>query len=131
MPSKKDETDTKAEVKHLLDKHKWFWFSPPANAFGKSGISDRIAIKTGAFMAIETKRGAAPPKPTVNQVAFLNSIRQENGFAFVVNDTRLTTLANFLETFDRSCEAAQKGEKPTAEDLVTMAEAIAEMTKEL
>ena len=131
MPTKKDESDTKAEVKKLLDTHKWFWFSPPSGAYGKSGISDRIAFRDGTLMAIETKRGTAPPKPTINQVAFLNSIRANRGFAFVVNDARLPYLKAFLEAFDRAGLAAVKREPVAQEDGAMMLNAIKEMTQEL
>lgn len=131
MPTKKDETDTKAEVKKLLDKHGWFWWSPPAQAYGKSGISDIHAVKAGMFMAIETKRGTKKPDPTVNQVAFLNSMRASDHFAFVVNDTRVPHLKAFLEALDRSCAAAAKELVPAPEDGAAMLNAISEMTKEL
>lgn len=131
MPSKKDETDTKAEVKKLLDKHGWFWWSPPAQAYGKSGISDIHAAKTGIFMAIETKRGTKKPDPTVNQIAFLNSMRAADHFAFVVNDTRLPHLKAFLEALDRSTAAAVKEKVVAPEDGAMMLNCIAEMTKEL
>ena len=123
----KNEKDVKAKTKALLKKHDWFWFMPPANAYGKSGISDIIAIRSGTFMAIETKFGSN--KPTPLQVAFLNSIRAEEGFAFVVNDKNLDWFAAFLESFDASVVAASKGEKPSPEDGARMLNALPELMK--
>jgi Holliday junction resolvase len=94
----KNEKDVKAKVKKLLDKFGWFWFMPPANAYGRSGISDIIALKAGVMLAIETKFGAN--KPTAMQVAFLNSVNAESAFAFVVNEGNLNWLEVFLEDFN-------------------------------
>jgi hypothetical protein len=93
----KNEKDVKAKVKKLLDKHKWFWFMPPANAYGRSGISDFIALKDGVLLAIETKFGSN--KPTAMQKAFLETINSESAFGFVVNDQNIDWLEAFLEDF--------------------------------
>ena len=132
MPKKAHlEADTKAEVKKLLDAHDWFWWMPPANGFGQSGVSDFHAVKDGMFMAIETKRGTAKPRPTPLQVAFLNSIRSADHFAFVVNDARVPHLKAFLEALDRSVAAAAKKQMPTPEDGSILLNAIRELTEEL
>ena len=132
MPKKAHlEADTKAEVKKLLDEHDYFWWMPPANGFGQSGISDFHAVKAGVFLAIETKRGTAKPKPTPLQVAFLNSIRAADHFAFVVNDARLPHLKAFLGALDRSAAAAAKRQMPTPEDGAMLLNAIKELTTEL
>jgi hypothetical protein len=99
------EKDVKKGVKIILEKHKWFWWMPPANGFGKSGISDFHAIRHGVFIAIETKVGKA--KPTEMQRGFLSSIQAEGGFALVVNEERLPTLDMMLTAFDDSVELAQ------------------------
>ena len=57
------EKDVKAEVKKLLNAHDWFWWMPPANGFGKAGISDFNALKKGVFLAVETKFGSKKPTP--------------------------------------------------------------------
>ena len=132
MPRKKHlESDTKAEVKKLLDEHGWFWFSPPAGAFGVSGIADILAVKTGMFMAIETKRGTKKPEPTTLQVGFLNSIRAEDHFALVVNDARLAVFQAFLEALDRSTAAVSAKQPIAPEDGAMMLNTIREMTGEL
>lgn len=123
------EAHVKDDVKALLDKFEWFWFMPPANAYGKSGISDFIALKRGVFMAIETKFGSK--KPTPQQIGFLNSVRAADGFAFVVNEKTLFWLAAFLEDFEASSTAAIKGEKVTEEQGSRMLNAIYELSNKL
>jgi hypothetical protein len=123
----RNEKDVKAKVKKLLDKRGWFWFMPPANAFGKSGISDLIALKAGVFLAIETKFGSN--KPTALQVGFLDSVRQEDGFGFVVNDKNVEWLDAFLDSFAIAAEA-QGAKQPVPEEHgARMINAIRELTQ--
>lgn len=121
------EKDVKHQVKKLLDKHGWFWFMPPANGFGRTGISDFLVIRTGVFMAIETKLGKA--EPSSMQRGFLSTIASHDGFAFVVNENNLDSLQAWLEAFDRSGQAVQHGGQPTPEDGSIMLNAIRELTK--
>lgn len=96
----KDEKAVKAAVKKILEKHKWFWWMPPANGFGKSGIADFNAVKDGVFIAIETKFGTN--KPTAMQRAFLDSVNAESCMGFVVNDKNIEWLDTFLTDFAQS-----------------------------
>ena len=130
MPKKKHlEGDIKAEVKKVLDEFGWFWWMPPANAFGKSGASDFHAIKAGVFLAIETKLTS---KLSENQRAFCNSIRAEDGFGFVVRgETGVAWLRDFLQAFEASTKATSNKTTPTHEDGATMINAIAALTVEL
>lgn len=123
------EAHVKDDTKALLDKYGWFWFMPPANAYGKSGISDIIAVKAGTFMAIENKFGSN--KPTAMQVGFLNSIRAADGFAFVVNDKNLEWLDAFLESFDISVAAQSRNEEVPPEHGARMLNALAELSNKL
>lgn len=118
----KNEKDVKKKVKALLDKHGWFYWMPPANAYGRSGISDFNVIKAGVFLAIETKFG--PNKPTAMQTAFLNSINAEGGFGFVVNDNNLNWLGTFLEDFDAQTALVGKEGKMANEAGARMVDAI-------
>jgi penicillin-binding protein-related factor A (putative recombinase) len=132
MPKKKHlEADVKESVKKLLTDHGWFWFMPPASAYAKVGISDFLAVKHGMFMALETKRGVKAPKPTANQIAFLQSIKANNHLAFVVNEPRLFDLANFLYSLNKAQAAAMRKEQVAEEDGAAMIDAIREMQKEL
>lgn len=124
-----NEKDVKREVKRILDKRDWFWWMPPANGFGRAGISDINAIKNGVFLAIETKFGKN--KPTPAQRAFLESVMASRGYGFVVNENRVEWLSSFLDAFDRSADAVQKGGKPSPEDGAMMLNAIKILTTEL
>lgn len=123
------EKDVKARIKALLTKHGWFWFSPPANGFGKVGIADILALKAGVFLAIEVKFGRN--KPTAPQIAFCNSICAEDGFAFVVNEHRLDVLDNWLAAFARAAFAAACGDPTTDEDGAMLIDCLRHLTLEL
>lgn len=123
------EADVKAEIKKLLNKHKWYWWMTPANGYGQSGISDFCAIRDGVFLAIEAKFGTN--KPTAMQVGYLHSVTAHGGMSFVVNDKRVETFAKWLETFDRAAEAAGQKKAVAPEDGAYMLDAIREMTSEL
>lgn len=123
------ESDVKAEVKKLLNKHKWFWWMTPANGYGQSGISDFCAMRDGVFLAIETKFGTNRPTPL--QVGYMNSVTAAGGMAFVVNEKRAETFAKWLEAFDRAAEATAQKKAVASEDGAYMLDAIREMTSEL
>lgn len=98
-----NEADVKRRVKKLLDQHKWFWWMPPANGFGRTGISDFNALRGGVFIAVETKFGKN--KPTPMQVGFLESIQSESGIAFIVNDQNIFAFELWLSHFDNAVKA--------------------------
>ena len=123
----KNEKDVKAKVKKLLDKHQYFWWMPPANGYGKAGISDFHAIKRGVFLSVETKFGTN--KPTALQVGFLNSIRQESGFAFVVTDRNIDCFATWLQAFDNAAEAVGSNKAVAGQDGADMLDAIAALSE--
>lgn len=120
------EAHVKDDVKALLDKYQWFWWMPPANGYGKSGVSDFHAVKTGTFMAIETKFGTN--KPTAMQIGFLNSIRAADGFAFVVSDRNIDWFEAFLDSFQIATEATSRREEVPQEHGARMLNAIAELS---
>jgi hypothetical protein len=130
MPKKKNlEADVKKDVKAVLDKHGWYWWMPPSNMYSKVGISDFHAIKNRLFMAVETKRGAS--KPTPNQIAFLQQMRDGGHFAFVVNESRVKHLDAFLESFEIATQAQQKKEKVPDEHGAQMLNCLREMQQEI
>jgi hypothetical protein len=103
------EAHVKDDMKALLDRFGWFWFMPPANAYGKSGISDIIALKRGTFMAIETKFGSN--KPTASRSA--SSTRCARATASRSSSTRRTcpgSRRSWRASTSRST-ARSKGEK--------------------
>jgi hypothetical protein len=122
----KSEKDVKNEVKKTLDKHGWFWFMPPSNAFGKTGISDFVALRAGVVLAIETKFNGN--KPTPMQKQFLDSVTAEGAFGFCIDEEKVDWFRRWAECFDRACEAASRKEKPSDEDGATMLNAIKVMT---
>ena len=91
-----NEAGVKREVKKLLDKHGWYHWMPPSNAYGRSGISDFNAVKGGRFLAIETKFGSN--KPTPMQVRFMDAITAHGGTAITVTEKTLATLEDLLHT---------------------------------
>lgn len=95
-----NEADVKKQVKKLLTKHNYFWWMPPANGFGRTGIADFNALRGGVFLAVETKFGKH--KPTPMQVGFLDSVRSEDGMAFVVSDQNIEHFAVWLDAFDKA-----------------------------
>lgn len=125
------EADVKVHVKKLLDDHGWFWWMPPSNAYMKVGVSDFHAVKHGMFLAIETKRGDKKPTPTANQIAFLQSIKANNHFAFVVNRPRLNHLQTFLSSLNAAQYAAMNKQQVAKEDGAAMLDAIREMQQEI
>lgn len=122
-----NEKAVKAKVKKILDKHEWFWWMPPANGYGKGGISDFHAIKNGVFLAIETKSGTN--KPSALQKQFCESIMASKGFAFVVNEKNLDWLDRWLECFENATQSASRGQEVTQEDGADMLNAIAALTE--
>jgi hypothetical protein len=123
------ESHVKDDVKALLNRYNYFWFMPPANGYGASGISDFIALKGGVFLAIETKFGSN--KPTPLQVGFLNSIRAEKGFAFVVNEKNLDWLDAFLDSFQVAAIAASQGMEVSPDHGARIINAMAELSNKL
>ena len=91
-----NEAGVKREVRKLLDKHGWYHWMPPANAYGRSGISDFNAVKDGRFLAIETKFGSN--KPTPMQVRFMDAITAHGGIAVTITEKTLDNLDHVLTT---------------------------------
>lgn len=129
MPSRTymKEADVKAEVKKLLTKHKWFWWAPSANGFGRQGVADFLALRDGVFMAVETKFGKN--KPSALQKAFLESVAAENGFGFVVSEATIAVFASFLKMFDTAAQTVGDGRKVQFNDSAEMLDAIAVLTE--
>lgn len=124
---RQEEDKVKKSITDLLDKHKWFWFKPPANMYGGGGISDILALKAGVFLAIEAK--SKDNKPTALQKGFLQSVMAESGFGFVVNEENMFHLENWLDGFDNAVTAGMQKQMPQTEDGSKMLNAIAAMTR--
>lgn len=120
-----NEGDVKRQVKKLLNQHNWFWWMPPANGFGRAGIADFNALRGGVFLAIETKFGGN--KPTAQQRGFIESIRAEDGMAFVVSEKNLDALAVWLERFDLAVQAQAEQRDVDPSDGAAMLDAMRAM----
>jgi hypothetical protein len=79
------EKAVKAKVKAVLDSESVYYFMPPANGFGRSGVPDIVACVNGLFIGIECK--ANGNKPTALQIREIEAIRRSNGVAVVVDET--------------------------------------------
>lgn len=120
VPTK--EKDVKKQVKDILNKHDWFWWMPQNMGMGVSGVSDLCALKNGVFMAIETKFGKNEVTPL--QRGFLESVKANQSFAFIVNESNVEWLKVFVEAFDRATIAQIKKRTPETEDGAAMLNAI-------
>lgn len=110
------EKDVKHKGKALLEKFGWFYWMPPANQFGASGISDLHAVHNNVFMVVEFKHGGNTP--TELQKAFLTTIAAAGHFAFVVDEKSMVIFEAFLRAFDRSMRrvAAAGGDISAADE---------------
>lgn len=95
-----DEKGVKRVVRRILDKAKVYSFMPPAQAYGRAGVSDIIAIKYGKVVFIETKYKYN--KPSENQLRFGDEVEKHGAVFVVINERnmcdRLTSLLIYLET---------------------------------
>jgi hypothetical protein len=127
MPKTGNEQKTvKPVVRRLLTKYGWFWWGHSAGVFGKSGISDTLALHTGVFLAIESKFGRR--RATAQQIGYLNSITAENGFGLVVNDKLLDQLEIFLDHFNRSTQTISEQKRIGADVGAPMLDALKALT---
>lgn len=118
----KNENDVKKRVKKLLEQHGWFWWAIGASMYGKGGTSDIHALKSGVFLAIETKFGRNTITPL--QRGFLESINAEGGFAFVVNEKNVEWLQTFLKKFGDETDRVAAEKQMSHEGGATLLDAI-------
>jgi len=109
----KSEADVKKYVRKILETYRWKSWMPAANGYGESGISDFCNLRTGVFLAVETKFG--DNELTVNQERFLNDVLCEDGFGFVVYETTVDTFERWNELFDQATGLTSKGQPVAAE----------------
>ncbi len=85
-----NEADVKKEVKKILncyDKEHMWYFMPPANGYGRSGIPDFIGCYKGFLFSIETKFGTNDP--TNNQLREIQGIIQSGAMCWIVRDSNV------------------------------------------
>lgn len=95
-----DEKGVKRVVRRILKHANVYTFMPPAQAYGKAGISDIIAVKYGKVVFIETKFGYN--KPSANQLRFGSEVEEHGAPFFVINERnavdRLYSIIKYIET---------------------------------
>jgi len=88
------ESKVKKAVSKILDAHEIYYFYPSTHGYGRSGVPDIIACHNSIFLAIECK--AAKGKTTALQDREIKRIRQSGGWAFVINETNINELTEYL-----------------------------------
>lgn len=89
------EAKVKKKVRELLEKHGAYYAMPVTGGYGASGVPDFLVCHHGRFIGIETKAGTN--KPTALQLGNMARIELAGGHTFVVNETNVADLSNFLE----------------------------------
>ena len=86
----------KAAVKKLLTGLGAYYFSPPANGYGRTGVPDIVGCYRGYFFAVECKAGRG--KATALQELEIARIREAGGVAWVVNEENIEEIEKWLTT---------------------------------
>ena len=82
----KNEGDVKKIVKQVLaDTSQCWWFMPPANGYGRSGIPDFVGCVDGNLFAVETKFGKGTA--TANQLRELEALDRAGARTWIVRET--------------------------------------------
>jgi hypothetical protein len=119
----KNENAVKAAIKDALKEHAWKSWPITQTGYGVAGVSDRIAVKAGVFLAVEAK--FYPKKPTELQKRFLREVREARHFAFVVDDRTLDVFRDFLDAFDLASEAASRHQDADDETKACLIQSVA------
>jgi Holliday junction resolvase len=87
-----NEGDVKKVVKQVLnDTPDCWWFMPPANGYGRSGIPDFVGCQKGHMFAIETKFGTNTT--TANQKRELQQLTAAGAEVWIVRETTVDVWA--------------------------------------
>lgn len=103
-----NEKGVKRLIGQALTEHGWKHWPITQTAYGVSGLSDRIAIKRGVFLAVEAKFKYG--RPTEAQKYFLRTVREQDCLAVVVSEKTIDVFRNFLDAFDLATEAQMRNE---------------------
>ena len=90
------ESHVKDAVKRVLKRLNSYYFMPPMNGYGASGVPDIVACLDGKFIAVEAK--ANGNKPTMLQLKNLKSIVAAGGYAFVVDETSVGIFTMMMDS---------------------------------
>lgn len=85
-----NEKAVKAQVKKILQGRPdiTWWFMPPANGYGRSGVPDFVGCVKGQMFAVETKSGAG--QLTANQIREIDAIARAGGKVWIVREATLS-----------------------------------------
>lgn len=89
------EAKVKAKAVKILKGIGAYYFYPVTGGFGRSGVPDIIGCHKGVFFGFECKAGKN--KPTALQQKNLDDITAAGGFALVVNEENVSSIAEMLE----------------------------------
>jgi Holliday junction resolvase len=84
----------KKQVKSILAEVGAWYCMPVGSGYGKSAIPDFIVCHQGYLIAIETKAGNK--QATAIQAREIERIKTAKGFAFVINETNIGHLKEWL-----------------------------------
>ena len=84
----------KKKVTALLKRYGVYYFYPVTGGYGMSGVPDIVACYNGCFIGIECKAGKN--KPTELQQQNLERIKDNGGYALVINEDNIHELYKVL-----------------------------------
>ena len=94
------EAKVKQQIKQILKELNLWYFMPPANGYGRSGIPDFIGCLKGRLIAIEAKAGKG--KTTALQDREIQKIKDAGGFVLIVNESNIHTLKDLITAWTSS-----------------------------
>ena len=89
------EAKVKEKIKKILKEHDVYFAMPMGTGYGNSGVPDFLCCVNGRFVAIEAKAGKGIP--TALQEKNMRDIKAAGGWAFVVNETNIEDLEQWLK----------------------------------
>ena len=88
----KNEADVKKLVKDVLNTTDGcWWFMPPANGYGRTGIPDFVGCVRGNMFAVETKYGKGTT--TAHQNREIEKLTRAGAEVWIVRETNVDTWA--------------------------------------
>ena len=89
------ESKVKAKIKAILKAHGIYYAMPIGTGYGNSGVPDFLCCLNGKFFAIEAKAGKG--QATALQLKNIKAIIESGGDAWIVNETNLVHLEEFVK----------------------------------
>jgi len=89
------EAKVKEKIKKILKANNVYFAMPMGTGYGNSGVPDFLCCVNGRFVAIEAKAGKGIP--TALQEKNLRDIKAADGWTFVVNETNIEDLEQWLK----------------------------------